>query len=212
MTRDFMQEAQAQSFAEAARLEWYQQRVAAVHARVSAYDILRRHGVQLKQASDNQEEQFKCPFHGADNKPSARIHPATNESPSHAWCFVCREPRWDAIGLWRKFGGGEMSFGQALAEIEREFGIKPPEMPETLSGPARDPAYTAFLELHEVCERRLQLARPDYERHDDMLGFLTAGSVLDKVLSFVETKKLSASKAIEVLERLRERIGEKIRA
>jgi hypothetical protein len=48
------------------------------------------------------EAQFKCPFHGQDNKPSARYYRATQS----CWCWACQK-RWNVIefvmekeGLW----------------------------------------------------------------------------------------------------------------
>jgi len=38
------------------------------------------------------EAQFKCPFHGKDNKPSARLYKATKS----CWCWVCHKS-WDVI-------------------------------------------------------------------------------------------------------------------
>ena len=40
------------------------------------------------------ETQFKCPFHGNDNKPSARLYRKTQT----CWCWVCQK-KWDLISF-----------------------------------------------------------------------------------------------------------------
>lgn len=213
MMRDFRKEAQEQTFAESIRREWLRQRIETIHSRVSAYDVLRRSGVAFNQTSDNQEEQFACPFHGRDNKPSARVFPGAADKPSHAWCYVCQE-RWDVISLWRKTGDADRPFTRILAEIEREYGIATPEMPEgaTFRAPQVNQGLIDFDKLYEICENRLRLAKVSYEAQEDMLGFLRAGSVLDKVRHKVDAGQLPPEKGLQVLEQLRDRIGERIRA
>jgi len=213
--RDFQREARQESLAQTARRAWIQDRIDQILDRVSAFDVLRQNGVQVRQSSDNTQEQIKCPFHGLDNKPSARVYPSDARSASHVWCYVC-QGRWDVIGLWRMFSGGYEStpFTQALSEIENAYGLKRPEVPHdaAIRVPEVDEALESFDVLYEACEGRLSLARPDYRRLDDMMGYLTAGSVLDRVRHCVDRKKLQPTKAMVILERLRDKIGEKIRA
>jgi len=40
------------------------------------------------------EVQFSCPFHGRDNKPSARLYKSTKT----CYCWVCKK-RWDVISF-----------------------------------------------------------------------------------------------------------------
>lgn len=196
-----------------ARFEWMQKRIEQVRRNVSAYDVLRRHGVDIK--SDVQEEQFSCPFHGADNRPSARIYPDNATSPSHVWCYVCQEKRWDAIGLWRKFNGGEeVSFGRALSEIERAYNLPSIEMPKEigLNGPTPDQkAFEAFDTLYTVTENRLRMSRNAYHRISDMTGYLAASSILDKLRHRIDQRQIAPVKAIETLNQLLAKIREKVR-
>jgi hypothetical protein len=60
--------------------------------------------------------QFKCPFHGKDNKPSARLYNTTNT----AWCWVCRKA-WDPISFI--MDKEKMSFMQALRYLIDRFKI-----------------------------------------------------------------------------------------
>lgn len=212
--RDHRQQVQQEDAIARIRHEWMQNRVTEIHRHLSAFDVLRRHGVELRSSSDR-EEQFSCPFHGSDNKPSARIYPESTRGPSHAWCFVCQE-RWDAISLWRKFNGGaELPFARALSQIEQACGIQTPEMPAELrgggdTGPSLDLA--TFDTFYELCERRLMLAKAAYQKLDDMIGFLSACSLLDKLRYRVDKQQLSPEQGTTALEQLLAKIGKKVQA
>lgn len=212
--RDHRKEAERQDYADQARRVWFRLRVEAIHEMVSAFDVLRRNGVELKQTADNRGEQIQCPFHGRDQKPSAKVHPAEATAPSHVWCYVCRQ-QWDAISLWRKFNGGEEKpFGQVLSEIESAYGIKTPEIPEDaiFDSPRTDTALEEFLVLFEVCDSRLRDSKPAYQHLGDRNAFFAAGSVLDKVHHQVTSRKMPTSKGLEILRQVLNKIGEKERA
>jgi len=213
MPQDFQQEAQRKSVNERLWQQWIQERVAAIHQRVSAYEVLVHHGVNLR-SGGTREEQFSCPFHGQDRKPSARVYPEDARSPSHAWCFVCQE-RWDSIAIWRKFNGGEdKPFSRALMEMEQAYGLETPKLPKdlTFETPEVDKAFDEFDALYEICESRLRKARSAYKAIDDLNGFLVAGSILDKVRSQVDSCKLAPVAAMQILRQLLDRVGEKVRA
>lgn len=202
--------------------QWFKQRIEAIHLRVTAYDVLRHNGVELKQSADDRAEQISCPFHGADTDPSCRIYPGEgSDNPSHAWCFVCQEPGWDAIGLWRKFNGGKdnCSFSQALGGLERAFGL---ETPESLAGGSYNPAeerrkseeqesLDAFKKLYSITERRLISCKEAYRNLDDLQGYLVAGSALDKIRFLViDTSLWGPEKGKQILEQLLEKIRAKV--
>lgn len=193
-----------------ARKEWFQLRVEQIHRNITAYDVLSRHGVSLQGRG---EEQFSCPFHGRDEKPSARIYPESPRSPSHAWCFVCQE-RWDAISLWRKFAGDDKPFSRVLTEIERSYGLETPDIPKELRGQEgfRNKSLDAFDALLRTCEARLLTAKGAYRHFNDLVGYLSASSILDKVQHRVSEGTLDPDRGIESLKRLLEKIGEKIRS
>jgi hypothetical protein len=192
------------------RWEWYRQRIEQVHHRVTAYDLLRRNGISIRQSSDTRAEQVSCPFHGQDRKPSARVYPDTTDSPSHVWCYVCRK-RWDVIGLQMEFSG--CKFSQALAELERGYGIVPPEMPEGVRDNTDEPdeAVEEFQAIYDVCERRIRMAREAYRQLNDLQGFLQACVLLDRVYHRVTTHKIPPNKGTEVLTKALEKIGQKVR-
>jgi len=69
-------------------------------------------------------QQVRCPFHGKDNKPSARLYPSTDRF----YCFVCKESM-DAFSFFQAFTG--MSFEEdrdnaenLLTEIEEEYNLE----------------------------------------------------------------------------------------
>ncbi len=172
---------------------WMRARIETIHRTVTAHDVLRRNGVILRYT--DREEQFSCPFHGRDTKPSARVYADSARGPSHAWCFVCQE-RWDCIGLWKKFEGFEGPFGRLLRDIERSHGIVPAEGPPPEEAEAEDDlALAELVKLSGICERRLRGARPLF----DMKGYLVLGTVLDRLMTRVEERKTTPEKAKETI-------------
>jgi len=173
---------------------WIQVRAENIRMGVTAYDVLRRNGIQLRFSTDR-EEQFACPFHGVDRHPSARIYPETVKGASHVWCFVCQE-HWDCIGLWKKFSGAE-KFTRVLAEMERAFNIAPPDRPPSPADMAEheDPEAIEVEQLMAFCE--VQLART--KRYFEMKAHLTLGSVLDRVRYQFERGQIQSSKVKDVL-------------
>jgi hypothetical protein len=105
--------------------EWIQRRVAAVRESYSAYTCLSEKGIELPDEST--PFQVSCPFHGADNTPSARYYPREGGKHDYLRCFKCRE-NWDCINLIAKFQG--LRFMDALQNLERRFRIKIPQRPE----------------------------------------------------------------------------------
>jgi hypothetical protein len=106
--------------------EWIALRAAAVRGAFSTFDALVEKGIQ--EVSDpSAPTQIACPFHGADNRPSARYYPRSGNRHDYVRCFKCRE-NWDAIGLYAKFRG--IRFMDALSELEKRFRIRIPRRPE----------------------------------------------------------------------------------
>jgi hypothetical protein len=187
---------------------WIQYRTDTVRRKVSAYDVLRRNGITLRHSTDR-EEQFPCPFHGVDTHPSARIYPETVKGPSHVWCFVCQE-HWDSIGLWKKFTGTDAKFTRVIAELERAFGITPPERPPSAAEMAEheDPETIEVETKIALCEEDLK----SYQHVFDMRAHLTLGSVLDRVRYQFERAMIPPAKALDVLDQIQKKIVDKERA
>lgn len=210
MARDFRKEVAKSEAAKKVWVEWLRQRVETIHQKVTVHDVLRHCGVALQ--SDG-EEQFSCPFHGVDAKPSARVYPEGARSRSHAWCFVCQE-RWDAISLWKKFNPGDgKTFSRVLTEIEKAFNVAAPQMPSgaTFRQEHTDTGLEAFEAVYKATERRLWEVRGAYRQLDDMTGYLSAGQVLDKVRYRVDNRQMTPKRGEEVLRELLARIAKKVR-
>lgn len=191
--------------------EWVRQRVELIHEQVTVYDVLRLIGVDLTQSGSDEEEQFSCPFHGIDRRPSARVYPEEGGSKSHAWCYVCQE-RWDAISVWqRAYGSTEGGFTRALLGIEKAFDLTAPKMPTEAVYRAEvvDEDQEEFEHRLEACEDYLRAARGVYRQLNDMVGYLSASQVLDKLRFRVAKGRTSPKRAVVVLRQLRNKIVEK---
>jgi len=84
----------------------------------SAFQALTEHSTIEQLVNQNEPTQIPCPFHGPDNKPSARYYP--DDGSGHVYCFVCRE-NWDSIALYSRFNS--ISYGQATVQLANRFGI-----------------------------------------------------------------------------------------
>lgn len=62
------------------------------------------------------EVQYRCPFHGKDNKPSARYYRATQS----CWCWVCHK-RWNAIDYVKDAEG--LSYYSAINRIIEKWKV-----------------------------------------------------------------------------------------
>jgi DNA primase len=63
--------------------------------KVSLADVMVSYGVEfIYNPTRVSEVQLKCPFHGRDTKPSARLYNSTNSF----FCWVCRKS-WDVVGF-----------------------------------------------------------------------------------------------------------------
>lgn len=121
--------------------EWISRRVAAVRETYSAFSCLTEKGIELPDEST--PFQVSCPFHGADNRPSARYYPREGGKHDYLRCFKCRE-NWDCINLLAKFNG--LRFMDALQDLERRFHIKipkKPDAPEIVEPTERDSNYVS---------------------------------------------------------------------
>lgn len=185
--------------------EWNKRRLANLHAHVSAADVLIRHGVSL-QRNGEQPEQISCPFHGNDKKPSAKYFPADGNKHSSVWCFVCHE-QWDALTLWKKFNGTER-FTEILWQLERAFGVTPPEangIPEAEE--PYDPMVDEVRQLFEVAERRLR----EYRDLFALEAHLKLGQILDHTQFYLDSRQITLETAKQRLTALHIKIKSKVK-
>lgn len=205
MPRNYQQEAYAEQERSVAIRQWMKDRVENIRNQVTAADVLSRHGFSLRKGG-SQEEQISCPFHGKDQHPSARYYPKSRGGYSAVWCFVCRE-QWDVINLWKKFNG-ESKFSELLFNIERAFGLTPPESHIPSFEIEDDPIEAEVEILLEACENRLREERNSFS----METHLKLGSILDRIQSDLENETLPLETIKTHLEQVLAKIGEKIRA
>lgn len=207
MDRDFQHEAEQELHHGGSVRAWMQLRIDAIHDRVTAHEVLRQFGVKLRYHGSEHEEQFSCPFHGKDNKPSARVFPARDGKPSGVWCFVCQE-RWDSIALWRKFTDESLPFRQTLASMERDYGIPVPEAPRMAQDRTAKPNIPeGHQKLLDACEARLRASKQSFEPR----AHLTLGVLLDRIRVQMESHALPLPEAEKRLRAILDKIGERVR-
>jgi len=208
--RDFAREATRETVREEALKRWIEDRIAEIHRRVSASDVLSRNGVNLKYGGSRSEQMF-CPFHGNSRTMAAKYHPADARSNDHVWCFVCQK-QWDAIALWKKFAQHEGRFTALLREIEREYGIEVAESPLAMLNEDRDDE--ADLEaaevqtLLDVCNRRLIRAKRAFEMQD----FFKLSVALDRLQIHITERSIPADKAKAAMATVLDKIGQRERS
>ena len=91
-----------------------------LRAEVSIVTVLAEYGYHVREDGGDHEQQFSCDLHGSgrDNKPSARVYPATN-----SWfCFACGRTR-DVIQTTREKEG--LEFWPAVKKLEVRFKLPP---------------------------------------------------------------------------------------
>jgi hypothetical protein len=70
------------------------------------------------------EVQFKCPIHGKDSKPSARLYNSTKS----CYCWVCRKS-WDVVSFVKDME--KLSYNETLDYIIKRYRIDTSSIPET---------------------------------------------------------------------------------
>lgn len=206
---DYQHEAMREAHRNDEFRRWVSERAGTIRDRVTAFDVCRHFGVDLK-LGDSHEEQICCPFHG-DSDPSARIYPQQADSNSGVYCWVCQK-RWDVFDLWREFSSNpDMKFTQVLFELEKAFGIVAPDGPSReLDAKPRGPSEEEknVLMLLSVCERRMNVLRDAC----DLKAFFTIGKLLDHLHTQVRHKRIDLEEAEKRCHLILDKIGEKIRS
>lgn len=188
---------------------WLDDRLRKLLEQVTAHDVLRHFGVDVK---GDHEVQISCPFHGVDRKPSARVYPTQGTSRSGVYCYTCMK-RWDIVGLWKNFHGDtEMKYTAALRGLEQAFSVTPPDAPVfgyNDEGVAVDAEKQQEVKtLLEVCERRLKEGRASFTRQ----GYLTVGRLLDALHYDFGGGHLAPHEIESRARMILDKIGEKVRA
>jgi DNA primase len=167
--------------------------------------VLADYGYQVG-AGGSGEQQFPCDLHGDgyDNKPSARVYPA-----SKSWyCFACDLTR-DAIQTVRDKEGVE--FYDALRILEKRYGlsplprepgdgVRPPTAQEEIRA-ALNPAYTFD---DDVTRLRKFLDGLTSDRLLPMRALLGMWEAYDKVCYLVRNGNASENTGREALDKIRQ--------
>ena len=94
-----------------------EKRVKNIKDSVSMIRILKDYGL-YPFTYEVEDFQMKCPFHGADNKPSAHIY-----SGKTFTCFTCNRKNYDVISFVQEKEGIE-KFGSVLRHIEQKYSLE----------------------------------------------------------------------------------------
>lgn len=199
----------AQSLDRTATSEWIARRAAAVRSVYSAFDVLMERGYSEHLTDSSTPVQLGCPFHGADNRPSARYYPRTGIRSDYVRCFKCNE-NWDSVNLVAKFSG--VRFMDALAALERRFGIRVPRRPE--DSPISDPAERGSGYVSDQWRdvpRMLSLLESKVVRARDRCGmedYVRFCRVLDAVAYDYDKSGAPTPDMVAILHKLRDRVDE----
>jgi len=90
---------------------------------VSLYKLFDLAETPVTYATDKKPCQISCPFHGKDNRPSARVYPDTNTFR----CFFCSKS-WAPVTFWAEANGwytdsGKLDLGRAISDLCDRFNI-----------------------------------------------------------------------------------------
>jgi len=92
---------------------------------VDLTDVMVSYGVEFVYNPHAATEiQFKCPFHGKDNKPSARLYKETKS----LWCWKCHK-RWDVIDFIKD--KESLSYVGAVLHIIGTYHVDTSSIPDT---------------------------------------------------------------------------------
>ena len=94
---------------------------------VNLADVMEQYGVHFTYSPKHADEvQYKCPFHGKDNKPSARLYNTTES----CWCFYCKK-RWDVISFIED--KEKLSFINSIKYIINRYHVDTSSIPDDVS-------------------------------------------------------------------------------
>ena len=187
--------------------DWIRRRADAVRQVYSAYDALIEFGQGEGLVDQDTAIQVSCPFHGPDNRPSARYYPSTGSRSDYLRCYYCKE-NWDSINLVMKFRG--LAFMDAIKELERRYRLKVPMRPD--GTPVAEPvdrsssqysseAWGDVPRVLDILEKKLGRVRDRASMHD----YVKFCRVLDRVRWDLDLAKGEQTDAmVEVLGKLRE--------
>lgn len=90
---------------------------------VSIYDLFNISDPPVSYKTDKKPSQVSCPFHGQDNRPSARVYPDTNSFR----CFYCSKS-WSPVTFWAQINNWykeeeRLDIGRAISDLCTRYNI-----------------------------------------------------------------------------------------
>lgn len=157
-------------------------------------DVMLEYGVKfIYDPRIADEVQFRCPFHGRDNKPSARYYRYTQSS----FCWVCKK-RWDVISFIRD--KEKLSFERALSYIINKYKIDDSGIPEDLESIFVKPKSDNQIHLREKI--LLHNLKKNIKDLKGKIGFDKYNALCWSwnIISFTYSNKLDISESLKKLE------------
>jgi len=185
------------------------QRADRIKREVSIASVLAQYGYRVRVDAAHRQQQFPCNLHGdgRDNKPSARVYPASN-----SWyCFACDKTR-DPIETVREVEG--IGFREALDWLEKHYSLpslpfedEEPEGVAPAGRPAPEPELeVSFEETEKALAQTLNMLTQDRVLPMDTLLPFWEGH--DQLAHMREKKALSEAKAQGAMAELQRRVNQ----
>jgi len=94
-----------------------------INEEVSIYDLFDIADPPVKYLTKVKPSQISCPFHGQDNRPSARVYPDTNSFR----CFFCSKS-WNPVSFWAEDNqwfrdDDKLDIGRAIEDLSSRYNI-----------------------------------------------------------------------------------------
>jgi DNA primase len=99
------------------------EKLASVKTAVSIVDVLKSHNIFVPAGV---ESQIRCPFHGSDSHPSARVYTTTNT----IFCWTCHR-LWDVIAAEMQFTGATLV--EAVDSLCSSFSVDVQAQPQEIA-------------------------------------------------------------------------------
>ena len=169
-----------------------------IDSHMNLLDIMEEYKVSFKydpRLSD--ETQFKCAFHGQDNKPSARFYKNTNS----CFCWTCKKS-WGPLSFIQEKEG--LYFSDTVRFIIRKYGIDLSSIPDdpTLDIEKKAPTVSKDSVRMKYIRSRIQSLRKKVEF--DKYRALTYAYFL---LVFMRSKNIEIESGLEKLENKLDSMG-----
>ena len=88
---------------------------------ITIYDLFDQCSPHIQYSTKEKPCQIRCPFHGKDTGPSARVFPETDS----IYCWSC-DQSWDVLDFWADINGwekedGSLDIGRAIKDLADKY-------------------------------------------------------------------------------------------